>query len=412
MKILRTALTVLVLLTATQTSAAEATLERVVIVERHGVRPPTKAAADLAKYAQNPWPEWPVPPGELTAHGADAMTLMGGAFLRTYIKSGLFADGGCPAGVFVWSDSGDQRTRASGDAILKGFGCTAPSQHLSAGSEDPMFDAVAAKVCTPDAAQAKAAAEKRLASSMAGQRNAYDKGRKVLQSVLTPNGCGKPGQRECLIGDGENSITVKNGDVRMEGPLAVASSLSENLLLEYSEGMPRQDVGWGNGAGALSGVLPLHNLYADVMRRNPALASYRSALLAQQIVDLLNHRPSPFQGAAPVPADAKLVVFLGHDGNLSNLSGLIGTPWSLPGQPDATAPGTALAFELWRAADGTKVVKLRVLYQTLEDTRGLAKLVTPRSRPLALSGCPKGICSLAELTKRLEENIAPACLKK
>lgn len=410
MKPIRVAATVLAALVCCASSFAQPVLEKVVIVERHGVRPPTKAAVDLAKFSEAPWPEWTVKPGELTPHGTQALEIMGGALHRLYIKDGLLAAGDCPAGLFVWSDSGDQRTRASGDALQRGMGCKKPSDHLEAGTTDPVFSGNA-KICRPDPANAKNAIETWLNLDLAGNRAAYEKGRNVLQSVLTPNGCGRPGQRECVVGEGEHTVSVNNGEARLEGPLSTASSLSENLLLEFSEGMPLQDVGWGKGAAALNDVLVLHNLYADVTRRNLVFAARRGSPLAQQIVDLLNSRPSTFQGAAPVPGDAKLIVFLGHDTNLSNMSGLIGTPWSLPGQPDATAPDTGLAFELWRAADGTRSVKVKVLYQTPEDTRALTKLEVPREQPLALTRCPGGICSVLELTKRMEKNIAPDCLK-
>lgn len=408
---IRCALAALAVLLLTDWAAAEPTLERVVIVERHGVRPPTKAATDLAKFSESPWPEWPVPPGELTPHGAEAMRLMGGAIQHNYVRSGLLAGGDCPPGVYVWSDSADQRTRASGDAILNGFGCTGPSHRLADGARDPIFSGNAT-MCTADPAKTKEAAENWLNWTLAYERAAYDKGRKVLQAVLTPNGCGGPDKRECAVSQGENTIVVKNGEARLEGPLSTASSLSENLLLEYSEGMPLKDVGWGKGAVALPDVLPLHNIYADITRRNPAFAARRGSHLAQQIVDLLNGRPSTFPGAAPVPGDARLIVFLGHDTNLSNMSGFLGTPWSLPGQPDATAPGTALAFELWHNDNGTRVVKIKVFYQSLEDTRTLTKLDTPRVAPVAPAGCPGGVCSLDELTRRMERTVAPECLKQ
>ena len=404
---MRAATAFLALLLMTANVAAQSTLERVVIVERHGVRPPTKAAADLAKYAQSPWPQWPVAPGELTAHGAAAMALMGEAIRHTYENRGLMAAGACPTGVFVWSDSGDQRTRASGDALLKGFGCARPSQHLNDGIRDPLFSGSDAKLCRP--ADAKQMTEERLRETLAANRAAYETARRRLQAVLTPDGCGKSGQPVCTVGDGENSvITGKNGELRLEGPLSVAATMAENLLLEYSEGMPLNDVGWGNGAAALSEVMVLHRLYADVTRRNLVYAAPRGSRLAQQIVDLLNGRSSAIPDAAPVPGDAKLVVFLGHDTNLSNLSGFLGTPWTLPGQPDATAPGAALAFELWRAADGSKSVRIKVLYQIPDDTRLLRAGM--HEQPVALSGCPDGICTLAELTKRMETSVAPACL--
>jgi 4-phytase/acid phosphatase len=405
MKGLHAAICLLTLLAAASPGAAQDVLERVVIVQRHGVRPPTKAAAELAKYAEQPWPEWSVPPGELTAHGAAAMAEMGGAICRRYQKAGLLTGSGCPAGVFVWADSGDQRTRASGDAVLKGFGCTAPSQHLAPGNSDPVFDG-AGSFSDAEAARAKTETEKRLTSVLLLHPGAYAKARASLQAVLTPNGCGEGKTIPCWVGSGDNVVIVKNGDVRLEGPLAAGSSLSENLLLEYSEGMAAKDVGWGKGAAALETVLPLHNLYADVMRRNPLLAARRSGPLARQIVDLIAGRPSSVPGAAPVPPETKLVIFLGHDTNLSNLAGLFGLSWTLAGQPDQTAPGTAIAFERWRDARGRRSVRVHVLYQTLEDTRALRARTEPASETPLVAGCREAQCPLKVFTTLIDRTLA------
>lgn len=414
MKLFRAATALFALTLTAQYAAAQTTgsarLERVVIVERHGVRPPTKAPEDLAKFAEQAWPQWSVKPGELTAHGAKAMALMGGALLRGYAETGLVAASPCPAGVFVWSDSGDQRTRASGDAVLQGMGCTGPSSHLAADEKDALFAGFDSGMCPSDAAKDKIAVEAKLSTVLAANRAAYEAARKTMQDILTPNGCGKEGQRACFISEGVDSVVIKNGESRLEGPLANASGLTENLLLEYAEGKPMSEVGWGRAAGKLDSVLTLHNLYADVARRDPVFASRRGSLLAQQIVDLLNNRKSTFQGAAPVPQDAKLIVFLGHDTNLSNMSGFIDTAWSLPGQPDNTAPGTAIAFELWRKADGTKFVTARVIYQTLEELRALTPVSAPHS--LALSVCADGRCSLEAISAKISKTVARNCLKQ
>ena len=73
------------------------TLERVVVVQRHGVRPPTSSNAELAHFAAQPWPSWPVPTGELTPHGAEVVRLMGLSLGRTYRAAGLLPERGCPA---------------------------------------------------------------------------------------------------------------------------------------------------------------------------------------------------------------------------------------------------------------------------------------------------------------------------
>jgi 4-phytase / acid phosphatase len=89
-------------------------LERVVMLMRHGIRPPTKAAVTPPGITAAPWPKWDAPYGHLTAHGAEAIRLLGRFDRESFAARGLLPGDGCPkAGtVSVWSDT-DQRTIAT-----------------------------------------------------------------------------------------------------------------------------------------------------------------------------------------------------------------------------------------------------------------------------------------------------------
>src|SRR5690242_78120 len=78
-------------------AASAPKLERVVVVMRHGVRPPTQSNEELAKYAAEPWPAWPVAPGELTPHGGETVRLMGESLAGAYRADGMLPRRGCPA---------------------------------------------------------------------------------------------------------------------------------------------------------------------------------------------------------------------------------------------------------------------------------------------------------------------------
>ncbi len=75
--------------------AAEFTLERVVLISRHGVRSPTDPAS-LPDFASRPWPTWPVPAGYLTPRGEKLATLMGGYYRKHFAARGLLPAKGCP----------------------------------------------------------------------------------------------------------------------------------------------------------------------------------------------------------------------------------------------------------------------------------------------------------------------------
>lgn len=74
--------------------------------------------------------------------------------------------------------------------------------------------------------------------------------------------------------------------------------------------------------------------------------------------------PSPLL----VPAATKQALFLGHDGNLSNIAGIFDLHWRLADQPDATPPNSALAFEMLRYSHGERFCPLR-LFATIVARR-------------------------------------------
>ncbi|OYX13016.1 MAG: hypothetical protein B7Z15_08780, partial [Rhizobiales bacterium 32-66-8] len=131
-------------------------LERVVLVQRHGVRAPTQPADLLATWTARDWPRWPVAQGELTPHGADVVALVARGMHAHLVAEGLLSAAGCPGdGLVVWADGADQRTRESGrvlaDSLAPGCGVTpgfalanATDQerpgHTSHKLKDPVFN--------------------------------------------------------------------------------------------------------------------------------------------------------------------------------------------------------------------------------------------------------------------------------
>src|ERR1700761_1492670 len=93
-------------------------LKMVIIVTRHGVRSPTGKKEQLNQYSSQPWPDWDVPPGNLTAQGARLMTIFGGWYRLSLAQQGLLASTGCAdaAHASFYSDS-DQRTVETGKSI-------------------------------------------------------------------------------------------------------------------------------------------------------------------------------------------------------------------------------------------------------------------------------------------------------
>ncbi len=381
-------------------TAALPHLRYVVIITRHGVRSPTWDSERLNHYSAEPWPEWSVPPGNLTPHGRALMQLMG-AYYREWLSSEhLLTPQGCgDAGrVYIHADT-DQRTVETGRALAETLlpGCPV-AVHSPEGSRDALFNPIEAGLAKPDWEIAAKAVRERLGDHPEHFLDSYRAAFEALQFVLA----GKEGAPKKLIEPPEEiSVSVTGKSVQLNEELSVASTLSENLLLEYTDGMQGKDLGWGRlDADTLLRVLELHAVYADLMRRTPYLARARGSNLLEHILASMEQAATgkAVPGALGPPGTAVLVLS-GHDTNLSNLSGMLSLSWHLPGyQPDDTPPGGALIFSLWQQPDTAQYfVRAEYLAQTLQQMRiatPLTMAVPPAKEDVAVAGCGSATASI------------------
>jgi len=369
-------------------------LERVVMLSRHGVRAPTLTPAEERRLTERPWPSWPVGAGELTPHGERGEKLLGGYFHARYAAYGLLPSG-CPRAdvVSVWADNADQRTRASGQALLEGMfpGCGLRVGYAPLDAPDPLFRPVEAGLCTLDVAAAERSVLNRVHGNLDGLGPRYERALHAAAGLLE-----NPGLLQA-----HNTLSAGSRELRLSGPLPLVATAVEVFLLEYEEGLPEPQVGWGGAASVdrLRVLMPAHEVYSEVMRKDPYLAARNASLLARRILKSLR---SP----------QRVTVLMGHDSNISNLAGLLGMRWGLPGQPDSTPPGGTVAFEVWRAAGGAKLVRTVFLYQTPEQLRTLQPLDLAHpagSIALHIPGCAdrnEGVCTLTKLGARLQSAAA------
>ncbi len=414
------ALALAILLSAQAPIRAAPRLERVVTVSRHGVRAPTAApAAPAALEARTgrPWPAFPVEPGEMTPHGAAALSRMGAYLRSVYARAELLPETGCPApeAVQVWADGAATRTLRSGQVLAEAVapGCGLVARHGPAGAPDPVFDS--GRVCPLDPAEALAAIQRRTAGGTAVTDKASGKAIAALKRILGPAACTAV-PAACL--EGPSTLLATPTGPKIDGPLALAATVSENLVLEYAEGLPADQVAWGQGAPETLGVLlAAHRRSADLLRRTPEIALFRAATLLRMLADLLDGEAPRGLGVPPLGSRARLVMLAGHDTTLANLSGALGLGWSLPGQPDPAAPGATLAFEVWRSPEtGARTVRVRIYAQTLDQLRAarpLGPLDPPVSLPLTIGICPArdGGCDLETFAARVRAALPPACVR-
>jgi 4-phytase / acid phosphatase len=387
-----------------------AKLKLVIIISRHGVRSPTGTPEQLNPYSAQPWPGWDVPPGYLTPRGARLMTLFGAYYRSYYAQRGLFETGGCAdaAHVSFYSDL-DQRTVETGKALAAGMfpGCSLREQSerraLTDGQADPIFHPLTAGVGNLDHDRALASVAGRIGSNPAAVTEAYRPQLERLQRILlgcpATGLCPQPGHIAAkLLLDTPASLEDGKGDrlAALKGPLSTASTITENFLLEFTTGMPMDQVAWGRvDLATLKELLALHTAAADLGRRSSYLATAQASNALAHIRDTLQQAVTgkEVSGALGRLGDSA-VILVGHDTNLANIAGALNLNWLVDGRRDDTPPGGALVFELWGVPAGSHFeVKAYYTAQTLEQMRNqtVLRLENPPARAnVFIPGCSSG----------------------
>src|ERR1035437_6363136 len=396
-------------------------LKFVVIVTRHGVRPPLTSNDQIDPYSAEPWPKWDVPPGYLTAHGRALMKLFGAYDRAQFARAGLFSPSGCADAehVYFWADT-DERTIETGHALVEGMlpGCTVEVHSAPAGTRDPLFNPLAAGVGHADPDLAEAAVSGRVGGHLEALPAAYRPALETMQQVLTAGKTVKQSLLELPVSLGP----ARSGLADMRGPLTTAASLAEDFLLEYTNGMEGNDLGWGLlTESSLRQMMTINTAYADLMWRTPQIGRTLASNLLSHVVKAMEQAATgkAVPGAIGRPGD-RLLVIVGHDANLSNIQGTLNLSWLLPGDlPNDTPPGGALVFELWRQpAGGDYSVRTYYTAQTLDEMRQALPLTLdspPAKATVFVPACSTAKagspCDWKAFQRTVEAAIDPAFVK-
>jgi 4-phytase/acid phosphatase len=259
---------------------------------------------------------------------------------------------------------------------------------------DPMFRPAKVPVGPIDRPRAVAAVLGRIGGDPKYVVQAYQPAFAALQQVLF-GGAAVPAGRVAPL-DLPAAVRPGTGDhtVDMDGSLNIALSLTDALLLEYAEGKPLPEVGWGRVTPqTLTQLLQLHALFFNLTQGTFYPAQVQGSNLASHLLRTIDQAVGgkADRGAFGTP-EHKVVVLVGHDTNIINLGGMLGLGWWLPGtQMNPVLPGGALVFELrQRRADRHYMVRTYYVSQTLEQTRELTPLTRenpPAVAPIFIPGC-------------------------
>jgi 4-phytase / acid phosphatase len=407
---LRWLMCILILVTSALAQDAGSKLKMAVIVTRHGVRPPLDKSTK-SPYARDEWPkldEWGARcAGDLTQTGFKLATLMGAYYSDHYIEQGLLPKG-CPRNqVFIWADA-EERTWETATALAKGLsqrfpGCSLkvnaviepPDERCGATNPPDYFFHPLAKFKADRGAIDKIIDD--LKRQLPGLREQYKTELASLQKVLIccdskgndVNVCAPLASCTLLTLPDDFTISDKNNTFKWAGPFSVGSTGTENLLLEYADNLKCDSVGWNRATfryttphcGPSDGSMfrqmhRIHTLYFQLVNQNHYLATIQGSNLANQVLLKLE------EGAAG-KSSTPLVIYAGHDTNLSNIAGMLGIHWSMTDLPDDdTPPAGALVFELYEGKNpGDLFVKLRYVHATMAQLR--------RQSVLSLSSPPE-----------------------
>jgi 4-phytase / acid phosphatase len=411
---------------ATAASAAPETygdaLQLAIIVTRHGVRSPLLDNDAMARFAAQPWPKWETAPAIQTPHGNQLIALMGDYYRMRFLRSGLLSGDPATDGplVFIRADN-NQRTIETARIIGKSLVPVGePEVHaLPDGTIDPLFEPYRAHVGHPDTALAAAAVLGRMGGDPRNVDRAYATQMAELKDILFGHGVVPPEsagfEAPTQVEPGQKDYLVK-----LSGPLLNALKCTDSFILEYTEGMPAADVGWGKVDGkVMTDMLALHELVFDLTQRTPYSARVSGSNLASHIIDTLEQAATgePVPGALG-PSGERIVVIAGHDSNIANLGGLFDMNWWVPGtQMNPMLPGGALVFELWKKGGAQDAFYVRTSYvsQTLDQERDATPLTLqapPALSPIFVPGCgglgPNFDSPLASFVRQARRVIDPS----
>ena len=379
-------------------------LKQVIIFGRHSVRSPLEPNSTLNNYSVQPFPEFGIPPGNLTANGATLETILGG-YYRLWLTKEKLLTGNDPAdaALVYFRANVIERTIASAQAFAAGLlpAASVNVNFYGPQDSDPLFDPVGAGVARLNQRMAVAAVMGRLGGNPQSLASAYAPELALTRSVLfgypaseTPAPATPDGKVDVTAIPFQVAAAGQSGWPVDPGGLAMVFVAVDPFIMEYAEGLPASEVGWGQlTAGGVSQALRLYALALDLECRTPYLDQVLSSNLASHVVRSMvqGATGNAMTGALGNPS-TKAIVLIGSDSKITGLAGLFHLDWIVPGyQADFCGPGGALVFQLRQSqSTGEYIVRASYVAQTLDQLRNRTALTLstpPASAPVFIPGC-------------------------
>jgi len=380
----------------------DTTLKQVIIFGRHAVRTPVATVSQMNSFSALPFPTFAASgQAVITPNGQTNETLLGSYFRLWLTQEKLLTGNDNSDAAFVYVRANNAPLIVdTAQAFAAGLLPAAAITVNTAPVPDPLFDPIDAGVAKLDAEMAVAAVNGRLGGNPQSLAAAYSAELALARSVLFNYPAGTspaPAAPAGKIDITALPITMTAGNATVPvnpGGLASFYIAIDPFMMEYADGMPASDVGWGHlDADGISQIFRVYDALLDLEYRTPYLASVQSSNLGSHIVRTMVQAATgnATSGAIGTPSD-KIVVLMAANTSVSGLAGLFHLDWLVQGyQTDVAALGGALVFEL-RQSQRTGEFLVRAVYvaQTMDQLRNRTPLTLtapPANVPVFIPGC-------------------------
>ena len=372
--ILAVMMLVLFAVPATAEQEAKYKLEQVVILSRHNIRSPLSGSGSLlGDITPHQWFEWTSNPSELSLRGAMLETLMGQYFRLWLENEGLFPENWKPEeGAVRFYANAKQRTLATARYFSAGLLPVAVvpiESHAEYDTMDPVFNP--ALTLFTDEYVKDAVAQIAEAGGVAGLKGIHagllDAIRLLMDVTdMEESKAYQSGQFGDLLTD-ETTIKLEVGkEPAMTGPIKTATSVADALTFQFYEMADEKAAAFGHDL-TRDDWLKIHSIvdiYTWMLFETPLISVNEAHPLLQEICSELT-------------AEGRKFTFLcGHDSNVASvLSALGAEDYTLPDTVEPRTPiGVKLVFEKWSSEDGESYARVRLVYQSTEQLRGIIPL--------------------------------------
>jgi 4-phytase/acid phosphatase len=387
----------------------DTTLRQVIIFGRHGVRTPVVPDSTLNHFSVLPFPGFNVAgvanpgPSVLTTNGRSNEILLGSYFRLWLTQEGLLTGNDAADAAFVYVRANaaplifdTAKTFAAG--LLPAATVTVNS--YPAPAADPLFDPVDAGVAIFNGRQAVAGVKGRLGGNAQSLASTYASELALTRSILLNYPAGQapaPAAPAQVVDVTALPIAITAGTPASPvnvGGLADVIYAIDPFMMEYVDGLPDGEVGWGQlTAAGVSQTFRLYNLALDLEYKTPYMARTLSSNMASHVARSMVQAATgnAMTGALGSPS-SKIIVITASNTNMAGLAGLLHLDWLQPGyQNDVLAPGGAIVFELRQSqSTGEYVIRTSYVAQSMDQLRNLMPLTLsapPAIAPVLVPGC-------------------------